>query len=79
MADDDENKPKKHTFESLFHVYCNHQVYSVELDNENFDCILLSEIDYWLDQAKLLRTVFSTTETGLLYMKFKLPHYCFPS
>ncbi|KAM7355836.1 tubulin polymerization-promoting protein homolog [Cochliomyia hominivorax] len=70
MADDDD-KPKKHTLESLFHLYANYIVISYDLDNVVYDCILLSQIDYWLDQAKLLKTTFSLTETGLTYMKFK--------
>lgn len=68
---DDEDKPKKHTLLSLFHLYANYNVIIIELDNMVYDSILLSQIDYWLDQAKLLRTTFSTTETGLTYMKFK--------
>lgn len=70
MADDDD-KPKKHTLESLFHLYANYNVISFDLDNIVYDCILLSQIDYWLDQAKLLKTTFSLTETGLTYMKFR--------
>ncbi|XP_065359426.1 uncharacterized protein LOC135953448 [Calliphora vicina] len=70
MADDDD-KPKKHTLESLFHLYANYNVVTFDLDNVDYDCILLSQIDYWLDQAKLLKTTFSLTETGLAYMKFK--------
>ncbi|XP_073840563.1 tubulin polymerization-promoting protein homolog [Musca autumnalis] len=70
MADDDD-KPKKHTLESLFHLYANNIVVSMELDNEDYDCILLSQIDYWLEQAKLLRTTFTLTETGLAYMEFR--------
>lgn len=70
MADEDD-KPKKHTLESLFHLYCNYAVILVDLDNVDYDCILLSQIDYWLDQAKLLKTTFTLTETGLTYMKFR--------
>lgn len=70
MADDDD-KQKKHTLESLFHLYANNIVVPLDLDNEDYDCILLSQIDYWLDQAKLLKTVFSQTETGLAYMRFR--------
>ncbi|XP_061388155.1 uncharacterized protein LOC133323214 [Musca vetustissima] len=70
MADDDD-KPKKHTLESLFHLYANNIVVSMDLDNEDYDCILLSQIDYWLDQAKLLKTTFTLTETGLAYMEFR--------
>lgn len=73
MADDDD-KQKKHTLESLFHLYCNYAVVTVDLDNVDHDCILLSQIDYWLDQAKLLKTTFSLTETGLTYMKFRYSH-----
>uniref|UniRef100_A0A1I8PP70 TPPP family protein n=1 Tax=Stomoxys calcitrans TaxID=35570 RepID=A0A1I8PP70_STOCA len=71
MADDDNDKPKKHTLESLFHLYANNVVVRLDLDNVDYDCILLSQIDYWLEQAKLLKTVFSMTETGLVYMKFR--------
>lgn len=70
MADDDD-KPKKHTLESLFHLYANNIVVTMDLDNEDYDCILLSQIDYWLEQAKLLRTTFTVTETGLVYMEFR--------
>ncbi|XP_075162001.1 tubulin polymerization-promoting protein homolog [Haematobia irritans] len=70
MADDDD-KPKKHTLESLFHLYANNVVVPLDLDNEDYDSILLSQMDYWLEQAKLLKTVFTMTETGLVYMKFR--------
>ncbi|XP_054734232.1 uncharacterized protein LOC129242583 [Anastrepha obliqua] len=71
MADDDENKQKKHTVESLFMLYANNNINALDLDNEVHESILLSQMDFWLDQAKLLRTVFTMTETGLAYMKFK--------
>uniref|UniRef100_A0A1A9UJL3 TPPP family protein n=1 Tax=Glossina austeni TaxID=7395 RepID=A0A1A9UJL3_GLOAU len=70
MADDDD-KTKKHTLQSLFHLYCNYIVIPLDMDNEDHDAILLSQIDMWLEQAKLLRTVFTLTETGLAYMKFR--------
>ncbi|XP_054734549.1 uncharacterized protein LOC129242013 [Anastrepha obliqua] len=72
MADDDENKQKKHTVESLFMLYANNNINALDLDNEVHESILLSQMDFWLDQAKLLRTVFTMTETGLAYMKFKI-------
>ncbi|XP_067612991.1 tubulin polymerization-promoting protein homolog [Eurosta solidaginis] len=71
MADDDENKQKKHTIESLFQLYANNNLNALDLDNEVYESILLSQIDYWLEQAKLLKTVFTMTETGMAYMKFK--------
>uniref|UniRef100_A0A1A9WE33 TPPP family protein n=1 Tax=Glossina brevipalpis TaxID=37001 RepID=A0A1A9WE33_9MUSC len=70
MADDDD-KPKRHTLQSLFHLYCNYIVIPSDLDNEVHDSIVLSQIDMWLEQAKLLKTVFSLTDTGLAYMKFR--------
>ncbi|XP_014093326.1 tubulin polymerization-promoting protein homolog [Bactrocera oleae] len=71
MADEDENKQKKHTIESLFHLYANNNINTLDLENEIYETILLSQIDFWLDQAKLLKTVFTMTETGMAYMKFK--------
>ncbi|XP_036335560.1 uncharacterized protein LOC118745975 [Rhagoletis pomonella] len=71
MADDDENKEKNHTIESLFILYANNNLNALDLDNEMYESILLSQIDFWLDQAKLLKTVFTMTETGMTYMKFK--------
>ncbi|SPP76983.1 uncharacterized protein LOC117580396 [Drosophila guanche] len=70
MADDDD-KPKKHTLDSLFMVYCNYKANPTELENEQFDCILLSQIDAWLEQAKLMPNPIARTQTGLLYMRYK--------
>ncbi|XP_030570409.1 uncharacterized protein LOC115769637 [Drosophila novamexicana] len=68
---DDEDKPKKHTLDSLFHVYCNHKVIGNELENEEFHSILLSQLDNWLQQAKLMPAPITRTQTGLLYMRYK--------
>lgn len=68
---DDEEKVKKHTVQSLFHLYANYMVVAVDFDNTVYDTILLSQIDFWLAQAGLFRVVFSPTETGLTYMRFK--------
>ncbi|XP_037940036.1 uncharacterized protein LOC119672935 [Teleopsis dalmanni] len=68
----EEEEKKKYTLESLYYLYCNSVVkYSMEVDNTVYDKILLSQIDSWLAQAKLLRTYFTLTETGMIYMKFK--------
>ncbi|KAH8257233.1 hypothetical protein KR038_005988 [Drosophila bunnanda] len=68
---DDEDKPKKHTLDTLFLVYANYQVIPTEIENETFDSILLSQLDYWLEQAKLMPTPISRTQTGLIYMRYK--------
>ncbi|XP_020816894.1 uncharacterized protein LOC110190638 isoform X2 [Drosophila serrata] len=68
---DDEDKPKKHTLDTLFTVYANHQVIPTEIENETFDSILLSQLDAWLEQAKLMPTPISRTQTGLIYMRYK--------
>lgn len=70
MYDDDE-RVKKHTLQSLFYLYANHVVIPIDFDNTIYETILLSQIDFWLTQAGLLRVVFSPTETGLAYIKFK--------
>ncbi|XP_051861853.1 uncharacterized protein LOC117569322 isoform X2 [Drosophila albomicans] len=71
MADDDD-KPKRHTLDSLFHVYCNHKVLNAaELENEEFNSILLSQLDSWLQQAKLMPHPITRTQTGLIYMRYK--------
>ncbi|KAH8415669.1 hypothetical protein KR222_008088 [Zaprionus bogoriensis] len=72
MADDDD-KPKKHTLDTLFHVYCNHKVALAgsELETEDFHSILLSQLDSWLEQAKLMPTPITRTQTGLIYMRYK--------
>ncbi|XP_017136192.1 uncharacterized protein LOC108151831 [Drosophila miranda] len=70
MADDDD-KPKKHTLDTLFIVYCNYKVIATELENEEFDCILLSQIDAWIEQAKLMPNPITRTQTGLIYMRYK--------
>ncbi|KAH8286070.1 hypothetical protein KR054_002237 [Drosophila jambulina] len=68
---DDEDKPKKHTLDTLFAVYANHQVIPTEIENETFDSILLSQLDAWLEQAKLMPNPISRTQTGLIYMRYK--------
>ncbi|KAH8242482.1 hypothetical protein KR032_007733 [Drosophila birchii] len=68
---DDEDKPKKHTLDTLFNVYANYQVIPTEIENEVFDSILLSQLDVWLEQAKLIPTPISRTQTGLIYMRYK--------
>ncbi|KAH8262379.1 tubulin polymerization-promoting protein homolog [Drosophila bipectinata] len=70
MADDDD-KPKKHTLDTLFMVYANYQVIPTEIENEMFDSILLSQLDAWLEQAKLMPNPITRTQTGLIYMKYK--------
>ncbi|EDW73189.1 uncharacterized protein Dwil_GK17417 [Drosophila willistoni] len=70
MADEDD-KPKKYTLDSLFMVYCNYKLVPTELENEEFDCILLSQIDAWLEQAKLMPMPITRTQTGLIYMRYK--------
>ncbi|XP_030385584.1 uncharacterized protein LOC115632527 [Scaptodrosophila lebanonensis] len=68
---DDEDKPKKHTLDSLFLIYCNFKVIPTDLENEEYDCILLSQVDCWLEQAKLMPTPFTRTQTGMIYMRYK--------
>ncbi|XP_034478680.1 uncharacterized protein LOC117784900 [Drosophila innubila] len=68
---DDEDKPKRHTLDTLFHVYCNHKVIPTELDNEVFNSILLSQLDAWLEQAKLMPIPITRVQTGLIYMRYK--------
>ncbi|XP_023169885.1 uncharacterized protein LOC111598726 [Drosophila hydei] len=70
MADDDD-KPKKHTIDSLFRIYCNYKVIGTELDNEEFHSILLSQLDCWLMQAKLMPVPITRTQTGLIYLRYK--------
>ncbi|EDV40581.1 uncharacterized protein Dana_GF23855 [Drosophila ananassae] len=70
MADDDD-KPKKHTLDTLFMVYANYQVIPTEIENELFDSILLSQLDAWLEQAKLMPNPITRTQTGLIYMRYK--------
>ncbi|XP_017040392.1 uncharacterized protein LOC108087505 [Drosophila ficusphila] len=68
---DDEDKPKKHTLDTLFQVYCNYQVIPTDIENEVFDSILLSQLDAWLEQAKLMPNIITRTQTGLIYMRYK--------
>ncbi|TDG50378.1 hypothetical protein AWZ03_003283 [Drosophila navojoa] len=70
MADDDD-KPKKHTIESLFRIYCNHKVIGSDLENQEYHSILLSQLDCWLEQAKLMPVPITRTQTGLIYMRYK--------
>ncbi|XP_016971728.1 uncharacterized protein LOC108039294 [Drosophila rhopaloa] len=68
---DDEDKPKKHTLDTLFLVYANFQVVPTDIENESFDSILLSQLDAWLEQAKLMPNPITRTQTGLIYMRYK--------
>lgn len=36
-----------------------------------FDSILLSQLDAWLEQAKLMPHPITRTQTGLIYMRYK--------
>ncbi|XP_055915198.1 uncharacterized protein LOC129948282 [Eupeodes corollae] len=69
---EDENIPLPKTFEELFKIYSNYKTNPLDGDNEVYDEILLSQIDFWLAKSNLLRIVFSTTDTGMTWMKFKL-------
>ncbi|EDV96076.1 uncharacterized protein LOC6557031 [Drosophila grimshawi] len=68
---DDEDKPKKHTLDTLFQVYCNYKLAAAELETEEFHSILLSQLDSWLTQARLMPAPITRIQTGLIYMRYK--------
>ncbi|XP_055846882.1 uncharacterized protein LOC129912595 [Episyrphus balteatus] len=59
------------TFEELFKIYSNYKLNPLDIENEVYEAILLSQIDFWLAKSELLKVVFSTTDTGMAWMKFK--------
>lgn len=58
----------------IYLLYAFIQVIGNELENEEFHSILLSQLDNWLQQAKLMPAPITRTQTGLLYMRYKYIH-----